>query len=210
MSWSRISRRLAGLTLVELMLSLAITGMTGAAVVAIVTAVAYGSQERDAVRRLTVKHKVLASRIDAMIRSSQRVLAADQNDDFTSLLLWIGDANDDETPNLDEMQLIELNRNDDTLRRYEARFPTNWTKVERVAANVSYTMAADFTTVARNYDTTSNVAGELWANDVADWRLQLDAHNPANARLVSYQLTINSGDQQHSIVCAAALRSDGQ
>ena len=183
-------RRLAGLTLVELLLSLTATSLIGAGAASILFAVAKGTASRGDMRALVVRHKTIDARLSAAVRSSRQVLAIGSN----YIVLWMSDANSDGSPNLSEIRRIEFDSATRRLWSYKA--PVG------VTPDTSFAVSSDFNAMTSNLKGQNNFPGELWANGVTSvtW-----AANSADT-LVSYRLTLKADTLSNIAIGAAALR----
>jgi Tfp pilus assembly protein PilE len=182
-------RSAAGLTLVELLLALAVTGMVAAAVAGMLLAVSTGTSQRTDMRGLVVKQRALSGRIHASVRNAKMVLA--QGQDY--LVLWTGDPSDSGSPNLAELRLIERTE-DGRLISYAAAFPEHWNQAQVDAANTSFALNDDFRAVTNQLKADNPYfVGELWATGVNSWIITLDAGVPQHSRLVSYRLVLRAG-----------------
>jgi type II secretory pathway pseudopilin PulG len=196
-------RRARGLTLVELMLALGLTGIIGAAAAAMLVSVSYGTSSRTDIRRVLVKHKTLATRLAASARGSRQVL--DAGDGW--LMLWTIDADGDEQPNVSELQYVEFNAETGELRSHRAEFPGGWTQDQIDAADTAYDTGADWTSVAESLIEQTYFPGALWATGISDLTITLDSGQTTAARLVSFRVTVDAGDLSETAVTSAALRN---
>ncbi|MFW6060011.1 MAG: PulJ/GspJ family protein [Phycisphaeraceae bacterium] len=188
-----LSRR-RGLTLVEMVLALAITGLVGAAIAAMLSAVAYGSDSSRDMRNAAVQSKALSARLGAAVRGSRLVL--DQGEDF--LVLWTTDADENGAPSLQEIQRLEHNGDDDALVSYRA---------DDSAPDAPYELDDDFGALTRMLKGSDYFPASVWGRDVTAWALTLDDNDPQAAALVSFRLTLAIGELEHTAIGAAALRN---
>lgn len=184
----------SALTLVEMLMALAITGLIGAAIASMLTAVAYGTSSDRDIRSLVVKSKTLGTRITAAVRRSAQLLDADDG----YIVLWTNDLNGNGTPDLLELQRIELDGTTNELTSYTP---------DPSAADVEYDTAADdFDTITTALIGSGDLLGELWATGVTAWSVAADTADPLDATLVSFQLTLSAGDLSDTSVNAASFR----
>jgi len=187
-------RRSGGLTLVELLLALAITGLIGAAIASMLTAVSYGTRSSTDIRSLVVKNKTLGARITAAVRQSAQVLDADDG----YIVLWMSDLDGSGTPNLLELQRIELDTGSEQLISYTP---------DPSATDVEYDIDTDdFDIVTTALIGSGDLVDELWATDVTAWTIDTDAADPPDATLVSFRLTLTAGGLSDTSVNAVSLR----
>lgn len=188
------STRSRGLTLVEMLMALAITGMIGAAIASMLSAVTYGTKSSNDIRSLVVKNKTLSARITAAVRGSVQLLDADDG----YVVLWTKDLNDSGEPDLLELQLIELDAGADELTSYT---PASG------AVDVAYELATDdFDAITTALIGSGDLDGALWATGVSLWTVDTDEADPQDAGLVSFQLTLDAGSLADTSITAVSLR----
>ena len=186
------------LTLLELLLAILGVAMVSMAVAAILAATAYATSDQIDVRSVAVKHKVIASRLGAAIRSSKMVLA--QGSDY--LVLWMEDADASGQPNLSEIRRIERDNATSELRSYKA--PDSLAPVDDTEYDL---LTDDFNVETNSIKGTANFPQTLWAADVTAWTIALDDADPQSASLVSYRMTIEHGELPDTAIGATALRN---
>jgi len=181
------------LTLVEMLMALAITGLIGVAISSMLTAVSYGTSETRDLRSLVVKNKTLTARITAAVRGSGQVL--DAADGY--VVLWTHDLNASGVPDLLELQRIELDAGTDELTSYTP---------DPTATDVAYVLTDDFDTITTALIGSADMEGTLWATGVALWTVSVDTADPLDAALISFQLTLDAGGLTDVSVSAVSLR----
>ncbi len=110
-----------GLTLIELILSIAATGIICTAIATVLVAVTYGTDSSKDMRTLVSRNKTVNARLGATIRGSQSILASGSN----YIVLWKSDDDMDGEPCPLEMQRLEFATVNDTtgIWSYEAGNP---------------------------------------------------------------------------------------
>lgn len=184
-------------TMVEIILALGVTGMIGAAVSAMLFSVSYGTSKEADLRRVTVKEKVIALRMNNAIGSSKMVL--DQGTDF--MVLWMGDRRPNGTPDLSEIRRID--RDGVTLELSSYKAPSTLSDAD----NVTYSFHHDFDAITTALMGSANFPGEIWARNVTAWDQTLDQINPQSARLVCYAASITGNDVMGIATNTMLLRS---
>lgn len=182
-----------GLTIVELLMALTITGLIGAAIASMLFAVSHGTAETHDLRSLVVKNKTLTARIASVIRQSEQLLDADDG----YVILWTKDLNDNGSPDLLELRRIGLNSATGELIDYTP---------DASAADATYQFTDDFDTITLSLIDSDILVGQLWATDVAQWQINLDDEDPQAATLVSFRLTLESGTLEDTSVDAVSMR----
>lgn len=186
-----------GLTLVELLLGLAITGVIGAAVTTMLFSTYHGSTSREELRTLLVRGEIGAMRLRMSLRSSTRVLA--RGDGY--LVLWMGDTRANDAPDLSELRRIELDSDTGELLSYKA--PADLPEAQDAEYDLATT---DFGAVTNSLKGSASFPGQVWAADVTAWTTKLDAGDPQECGFVGYAITMTLNDVAQTIVSGAALR----
>lgn len=199
--------RQRGLTLLELLLAMSGLGLVGLAVAGLTTAMVSGTNTRNDLRELVVKHKAISARMTAAVRSSSQVLAVQDG----WVLLWVYDTRDDDLPNVSELRLIERDA-EGVLGSYMIVWPSDWTEEEIAALDIALPLDTDWSTVAAAMRT-PRVEGQpgfertTWARNVTRLALGIDAPNPQQAKLVSFQIDLSAGSFTDVVIGAAGLRN---
>ncbi len=204
-SRSAASRRAAarrGLTLVELLLSLAITATIGVALATMMVSVSYGTTSKAQLRSAIVQLKAVTNRFDAALRGSAMVL--DHGEDY--LVLWIADSRADDAPNLSELRLIEYDAAAGRLTSHTADFGS-LSDAQIEAVDTRYELTSDFRTVTTALKAGPYFPATRWADGVTLWQVALDDDDPQAATVASYRLAITSGPLTETNIGAVALRN---
>ena len=190
------------MTLVELLLAMSMTSIITLTASAMLSAVTYGSGERTDLRGLVVRQELISHRIAAAIRASRQVLESDNN----QLVLWISDANNDQTAQLSEVRWIEFDSDTTLISSITLAFPDAWTTEQIQAVDKDYVDGSSRT--VQTAALTTYVANEAWADQVSDWLISPGSSTAAQSTLVSYRVTFSlTGKQPQTVIGAAALRS---
>jgi len=190
------------MTLVELLMALASTALIGAAIAAMLSAVSYGTSSGKDMRSLVVKNKIINARFSAAIRDAQMVLETGTN----HIVLWRVDTNESSTPNLGEIQWIELDTGNNRIQSYEADF-SGMIQAEIDAANTEFALEADFDAATAGDRGTSVFPAEIWAESVASWTVAANDVDEQQASLASFRFEIEHEDMSDTLIGAAALRN---
>ncbi|MFA9478330.1 type II secretion system protein J [Phycisphaerales bacterium AB-hyl4] len=185
-----IANRHRGMTLIELILAVAITAVVGMAVVAMLSAVDYGTNSSRDLRELVVRSKTLTERINDLVHQADEVLAV--GEDY--IVLWVRDVEnlDGDTVYRHELRHLAHDSNTNELHLYIAA---------DTSPNTTYDATADFSNLL------ATEQSRRLARGVASWQVELDPAEPADARLVTYRLALTVGGLQESIISSAALRN---
>lgn len=195
-------RRMHAMTLVELLLAMSITAIVTLAAGGMLTAVSYGSSERTDLRSLVVRQELIAHRLSAVIRASRQVLDCDNN----QLVLWVSDANNDQTPQLSEVRWIERDNDTNEINMIQLMFPSNWTQEQIEILDKDYVTGSSRT--VQTATLTTYVQSERWADFVTDWLISPGSSAVSTSALVSFRVTFGlTGKESQTMIGAAALRS---
>lgn len=196
---SKIQRRLArgsirrGLTIVELLMALSITGIIGLATTAMLAAVSQGTSAGQDMRGVTVQRQRIANRLGTAIRESQAVLLAEN----TRFLLWVRDENGDGMPTLTELELIRLNG--DRLESITA---------PATAEVRSFDIADDFSLAIANNLLIGTEETVVWAESVFSVSITTNGATPQNTSLVNFQVTFAQGGLQDIAYGSVNVRNE--
>lgn len=174
--------RRRGFTLVEMILSLAITGMLGLGVCTLLLSMSSATKSSHDVYAEIVRRQVLASRIGDLIRSSAAVL--DSNAD--SLVLWTGDYNNNGKPNLSELRRLQWD-GDGSIWVYETPDAID------AVLDVSYELEADYNGLTSLVLGTDLFPGQLVAGDVISCEAEVVMPGNSEGSMVRLLVTTDDG-----------------
>ena len=189
-----VGRTHSGMTLIELMLAMAATGIVGIGIASMLQAVSYGTSSSQDIRELVVKANVVDGRLAAAIRESQAVLA----DDDDLLVLWTYDGDGDGLPALHELRRIAYDAAADQLVVFTA---------DEDHAVAIYALDDDFAAITEDLIDDDELTRETWADGITALQFTLDEADASDARLVSYRITLGAGTLEHVVASAVALRN---
>jgi type II secretory pathway pseudopilin PulG len=189
--------RTRGLTLVELLIGLAITGLIGAAIASMLAGAAHGTSEGNDLRESLVRQRTATARLTAAIRGSGRILAHEPG----VLVLWIDDFDGDGQVGVGELQRIERDPVTRMLRSYRAT---------EAAPAQAWPVSANFAAITAGLRDQGYFPAETWATGATGWAVTLDSASLAEASLVSYRLTLQPGGPATAdeVIATAALRNE--
>ncbi len=190
--------RSRGYLMIELLIALTITGLMAVAVSSMLFAVSNGMQQQGERRKVQTKQALVQHRVNTAVRQSKMVLAETAG----VIVVWVADTNENDAPNLSELQRIEWDNTDDELLSYEA--PDSLSP----GADTEYVLTDDFVAITAALAGSANFPEALWATGVTDWTVRFDSANVQEARLVSYDLTVVDDAVSESAMSVATLRTD--
>lgn len=202
----RSAQRAAGLTLVELTVSMAVMGLVALGVASMLMAVSSGTRTGSAGRALLVQEAALRARLTNTVRASRQILALGEYD----LVLWVADRDGSEAPNLRELVHLRYDPDTDQLVRRSASFPEFWDDDQVAAVDTAYEMTADFLTVAEDLDGTEHWAEQRWTSGLSAWSLRADQVDANAATAIAFTLTVDRDGEQTSFRVAAAMENRPQ
>ncbi len=201
--------RWRGLTLIELVIGLAITGAVSAVLAILINATAVGTNTAQDGRRSLVKMQGIKAQIEDTILNSRCVLATGAN----YIVLWAGDQDGAPTPtngavNLSELRLLEVDPNTSKLNLYCVAWPSGFNNGSIVNADTTYAASTSWYTAC----TAAKAGGYFVANTVANnataMTASLDSSTITSAKLVSLVITFNdAGTSSRQVVVGAGIQN---
>ena len=192
-------------TLMECVLALSITAITGLAAAGVSVALANAYERGQAHTESMHSARVVMSRITAMIRKAKLVAAA--SDD--ALVLWADDANLDGVINRDELSLLRYDDRNGRLEELKIILSDDMPYEIQVALNPEVSLSV----AAQDPDATEvmlsrmpGYATRVLATDVSELSFDVRPKAPMTT-LVKIQSTHGQGDSSVSLSCAATLRA---
>ena len=176
-------------------MALSATAVIGVAIASMLSATSYGTATSKDMRSLVARVKVVNARLGAALRGSRMVLA--EGNDF--LVLWTRDLDDNDVPSLLEIRRLDFDSTTGELSSYAAAAG---------ATDVPYTLADDFQSITNALMGTADFPGELWAQNVGGWTIDLNDPDPQLARLVSYRLNLETGELSDTAINVVHLRNE--
>lgn len=135
------SGRRSGMTLLELLLALSITILTGAAAAAVALAVSRGMTSMGEGRAVINRANLVQARLRAVTDTAWCILA---NDDKRGLAVWANDDNPNGRVNISELRVVWTNAGEGTVSVERVQFPSDWTAQQQSAADIVLTGADDY------------------------------------------------------------------
>lgn len=173
-----------------MLIALTVTTLIGLAVVAMLSAAAYGSTSRSGMRELFVLGRTTAARVGQAIRTAAEVVEVD-GVAGAYIVLWTADINADGAKQHGEMQLIERDGSTNDLVSY-----TN------PADSTTFASAAAFRAVAL-----ATFTPERWATGITDATFTQVAPQDGGTALISYRITATRNGISETSVGAVAVRN---
>lgn len=190
-------RRPRGVTLIELLLSLSVLSIIGTLTVTMMVSMSRGTTNGKEMRTRNLRLEVLCARIDARVRSSVRVLAADSK----SLVLWVGDERPNSVPDASELCRIEWDSATGVITAYMA--PPGLAPADDVA----YPLSTNFDTTSRGLVTAGVLEPAVLGRNVKKLAIEHTGPSTDTWRSVTYQVEL-ADHVGFDHVAVAALRGE--
>ena len=201
------SCRPGGLTIAELVLAMAITGVVGLSVsgvfMALSTAQAHSEDHQTYVQtaRCTARH------VQRILRKAKLIVAADAE----GLLVWSEDTNGDGLINISELVGFVYDEQGKVLEQKRVAFPASMSPATRDALDVHMALAdlsdlADLDAKAQS-TVPQYYVEELLADNVREFTGELDAAAPLT-KTVKLRLKIGTEKRVVTVYACATLRAD--
>ena len=171
-----------GFTLVELIMSLAITSMIGLGVSTLLLSMSSATRSQNDLHAQIVRRHILALRIGGMIKSSAYVLDVRSE----SLILWMGDYDNNGRPNISEIGRLQWN-NDGEIWFFESPETLD------PALDLSYELDAEFYDLTTLWMGTGLFPGQLNAEEVSGCKFEAAIPEINAGQVVRVLVTTDDG-----------------
>lgn len=166
------------LTLLELMLALAITGMIGVGIASTMTMVAAGARgERDG-RSAVLRTHAVGVRLHAYIDDALCVL---QHDPDRGVALWLQDPGREGVVNLTELRVIWWDEQNRRLSVERVRLPDDWPPLLRATRDAPVPAMSDFFAVMLEQRAAGLTSEQTLMEQVQEFQASIDAADVQNA-----------------------------
>ncbi|MBL0927254.1 MAG: hypothetical protein IBJ11_06325 [Phycisphaerales bacterium] len=194
MTAARPTRIRRGLTLLELLIALSITGLTGLAVAGVITAVARGvgsiSDGRSAVQRAHAAH----ARLRAYTEPALALLACDP---ARGIALWLHDDRRNGRVNLSELRVFWFDREARTITVERVQFPADWPPAWIEQSDGVLALIDDPFAVMLTQRAMGRTRRDVLADGIAEWSLATNAPDPRDANRLRLTLGVVAGWNTH-------------
>jgi len=195
-------------TLAELLMALSLTAVIALAAATLAGALSSAREQTDAMAGAIQSGRAAMMNLDASLRKARLVTAAEAN----SLVIWTGDANEDERINVNELVLLTSQPASQTVERWEVFFPDSLSLKLLDSLNVRRDLAevnavSDVTALLGRAVYQPYLIKTILATDVVDFQVVADQAAPLS-RLVLLRLRVGPTGQQIALTNSARLRAD--
>ncbi len=195
-----------GLTLMELMLSLAITAIVGLGIAGMMGVVAIGVDGRRDTRAVTVLANAAASRLASYVGPSRCILAADGG----NLTLWFNDSRESGTVHATELRWLKFDADAGTVSVHYVEFPEAWGQPARDLEDHEYSSGTDWETVLAEYEARRWTGSRILIDQLAAANVMLNDKTVLNSRFVSYELGFQTQADVVDMVISATINQHMQ
>jgi len=203
---SRTCRR--GLTLVELMLSLAITALVGAGVASMLSMVGSSAQGDRDQRSTLLRAHAAQVRLRAYFAPALCVLAHDPNQ---GLAIWLHDDEPMDNVHLTELRVIWWESAASRLTVERVVFPDAWSEQMKREANVAVPAGSDWFTVMRDQRASGFTTASVIVDDLESFEARFNGATAAESNTFRVTLSMaTQGPQPKQILASYGLPSHEQ
>lgn len=177
-----------GLSLLELLLSLAITAVVATAVTGMLGAVSTGIEGGRSTRSVMILANAAASRLSAYITPSRCVLGVDGAD----VALWFDDARESKTVHASEIRWLQFDQDAGAYVVNYVKFPDGWTKAACELADAEYPANSNWSAVLATYTAKGFIATRTLVDQLASVDVTLDGNLAQASRVVSIEFAFET------------------
>lgn len=196
-----VARKWRGLSLLELLLSLAITAVVAMAVTGMLGAVSTGVEGSRSTRSVMILANAAASRLSAYITPSRCVLGVNGPD----LTLWFDDARESNTVHASEIRWLVFDANSGSYSVHYVQFPEGWTQAARELEDHEYPANSNWSAVLAAYAASGWIATRTLVDQLASVDITLDGASAQASRVVSIELGFETDAGVSSVTVASSL-----
>lgn len=183
---SRVRAR-TGLTLVELLVALAITVVTGMAIATVTVGVARGLENVNTARSALQRAHAAYIRLRAYTDPSLCILAEDSDRGFA---LWLDDGRPNSRVNLSELRVFWFNEVESTMSVERVVFPEDWPAEEVVKHDQTLSVVDDPFALMEAQRALGYTWSEVLADGVGGFGMTFESNNVLDANRVRLALTV--------------------
>jgi len=192
-----------GLSLLELMLSITITMMVGAAIAAMLGAVSMGVGTRRDSRTSMLLANAAQSRLAAYIAPARCVLDMGSS----GLVLWAEDSRAGETVHATEVRWLLYDKASGEIGVYWINFPDAWNQAARDLEDQECESDEDWMALFATYHAKGYTSGRILVDGLAGLDIVSDQANPLDARHMMFNVQFAAQAEAVSVVVTGTIRS---
>lgn len=194
-----VSRR--GVTLIEFVLAIGITGMIASATAAMLVGVARSTEFERGRRESIIRAQALGVRVSGYVTPSLYLLDVGPN----SLVTWLSDTRSSGTVHATETRWISVDGGG-TLTVQFVSFPESMTQTERDLYDLEYPAASDWWVVLKTYQELGFTDSIRLADGIADLKFQRGQGPELAKKLVTTTVTFAEDKGAQTFVTSASIR----
>lgn len=195
--------RRRGMTLLETLIALAITVITGLAIATVTTAVARGMSSLNTARSALQRAHAVHVRIRAYTDPALCVLDYDDKQGFA---LWLDDSRANDEVNLSELRIFWFNADDSTISVERVVFPDGWDPTDYVAHDTTVTSVDDPFAMMQAQRDLGYTRTEVIADAVQSVTMEWATADIQDAGRVRLELAVRADDDTvHELLIALGL-----
>lgn len=196
-------RRSHGLSLLEFILALMITGLISAVMGGMVTAVARATELDRHTRETVVRSQAASVRLSSYVTPSRCILAHTSD----SLVIWLDDSRESETVHATEVRWIKHNLTTDTIELHYIKFPESMSQIERDLLDTVLPVATtDWWATLASFESLTYTDMVRLCDGVGTMQVDRDTSSTQAKRLVTFTLTYADALGGEAVVTAAGIR----
>lgn len=195
------SRR--GLTLLETLIALSITVITGMAIASVTTAVARGMTSVNTARSALQRAHAVHVRIRAYTDTSLCVLDYNENKGFA---VWLDDSRPNQKVNLSELRVFWFNADTQTISVERVVFPAGWEAAEYVKRDTTLASVDDPFAMMEAQRALGYTETEIIADAISSIAMEWPAGDIRDAGRVRLGLSVRADDNEiHDLLIVLGL-----
>jgi len=199
----RLTTSRRGLTLLETLIALAITVITGLAIASVTTAVARGMTSVNTARSALQRAHAVHVRLRAYTDPALCMLDFDADRGFA---IWLDDSRTNEKVNLSELRVFWYSAADDTISVERVVFPDGWDPSEYVKRDSTLTSVDDPFAMMEAQRALGYTRTDIIADAVSALDMEWPTNDIRDAGRVRLSLGVTADDQQvHELLIALGL-----
>lgn len=188
--------RRPGFTLIEMMLAAMVTALVAVAGATLISATSNASLAVGDIRKTRTAGQYALSRITNTIRQARAVGAVSP----TSVTLWIGDYNDNDTPDWNEIGFVYYDGATDSIRYLDTKPQASWSAFAITVDQLKSVSAASILLAV------PSLPVSVWGEDIQSFRLT-GYPDFTDTSLLEVKLTVGEGGQAASFRSTASIKA---
>lgn len=190
-----------GLSMLELLLSLAITAVVATAITGMLGAVSASVDGSRSARSVMILANAAASRMSAYITPSRCVLGVDG----PNVTLWFDDSRESGTVHATEIRWLTFDADTGEYNVHYVQFPSGWTKAACELADDEYPANSNWSAVLAAYTANGWITTRALVDQLASVVVTLDGNTAQSSRVVSIELGFDTDMGTSGVVMASSL-----